>query len=126
MKCLTDFIANESNMDEDVGTVEGPSGSSAQKDVPALRLEFPAAIAGGRVAEYEISSENAAGGRFSTRICAVGGLYPRRHANFAKDVVAAVPASALPAGAGQVRVTPLDSFGNRGRSIVAVLDCWIV
>ena len=103
--------------------VKGNNGTfTAQKDVPALRLEFPAAIAGGRVAEYEISSENAAGERFSTRICAVGGLYPRRHANFAKDVVAAVPASALPAGAGQVRVTPLDSFGNRGRSIVAALD----
>ena len=86
---------------------------------PALRLSFPAATEGGVVVEYEIAASNAAGERRETRICAVGGLYPRRHGMFARPVSATVPLAALPAGALSVEVTPLDSFGNRGRPLVA-------
>ena len=92
-----------------------------QENKPAIRLEFPSATVGGQVAEYEISAENAAGKRYSTRICAVNGLYPRRHAKFAKPAYATIPAAAIPEGAATIRVTPLDSYGNRGKSIEASL-----
>ena len=85
----------------------------------ALKLSFPAATVGGPVAEYEIFAANAAGKSYTTRICAVGGLYPRKHANFAKPVNAMIPTNAIPEGAGTIRVTPLDSYGNRGRHIEA-------
>ena len=88
---------------------------------PALKLAFPAATEGGVVVEYEIAASNAAGERWDTRICAVGGLYPRRHEMFARPVSATVPLAALPAGASSVEVTPLDSFGNRGRPLVAAV-----
>ena len=91
------------------------------REVLALKLEFPAATIGGQVAEYEIAAENAVGEAYATRICAIGGLYPRRHANFAARVSAAVPVDALPSGAATVRVTPLDSYGNRGRALSATL-----
>ena len=90
-------------------------------ELPALKLSFPAATEGGVVAEYEIAASNAAGERRDTRICAVGGLYPRRHGMFARPVSATVPLAALPAGALSVEVTPLDSFGNRGRPLVAAV-----
>ena len=55
----------------------------------------------------------------AVRLCAVSGLYPRRHANFAKAVTATIPSDALPVGAETIRVTPLDSYGNRGRALEA-------
>lgn len=61
----------------------------------------------------------------AVRICAVNGLYPRRHANFAKAVTATIPADALPVGAETVRVTPLDSYGNCGRALEAKI-CFVV
>ena len=94
------------------------------KNVPpetkaALRLAFPAATVGGQVAEYEISAVGRDGAKYDTRICAVGGLYPRSHKNFAQDVTATIPADALPAGAEALSVVPLDSFGTRGRALTA-------
>lgn len=91
----------------------------ARKSVDAVRLAFPAANQGGRVAEYEIYSENAGGTAYSTRICAVGGLYPEGHPKFGAPVEAFIPASALPLGATSVRVTPLNAFGRRGAPLVA-------
>jgi hypothetical protein len=87
----------------------------------ALLLEFPAATEGGVPAEYEISADGAGGENRSTRICAVGGLYPRRHPNYSRTVTAAIPAATLPAQASVVRVTPLDAFGNRGRPLTAAV-----
>ena len=69
--------------------------------------------------QYEICAANAGGSVRAVRICALNGLYPRRHANFAKAVTATVSADALPAGIETVRVTPLDSYGNRGRALEA-------
>lgn len=92
-----------------------------KEDVAALVLEFPAATVGGIVAEYEISAGNAAGARYETRICAVGGLYPRTHGNFGKAVTAMIRTDALPSCAEKIVVTPLDSFGNRGSSISAAI-----
>ena len=98
------------------------NGVEAKKeDVAALALEFPAATVGGIVAEYEISAENAAGARYETRTCAVGGLYPKTHRNFAKAVTAMIRADALPSDAEKIAVAPLDSFGNRGRSLSAAI-----
>ena len=97
-------------------------GEIAPQEKAAVRLDFPAATVGGTVAEYEISAANAGGSVRAVRICAIGGLYPRRHANFAKAVTATIPADALPVGAETVRVTPLDSYGNRGRSLEARLS----
>ena len=88
---------------------------------PALGLAFPSATVGGHVAEYEISAVGGGGVRYDTRICAVGGLYPRSHENFAKAVGATIPLDAIPEGASTVCVTPLDSFGQAGRAIVASL-----
>ena len=92
-----------------------------QEKVAALKLEFPAATIGGQVAEYEIAAEGADGGKGFVRICAIGGLYPRKHGKFAKGVSAVVPLSSLPQGAATVTVTPLDSYGNRGRSLSAAI-----
>ena len=92
------------------------------ESVLALKLEFSAATVGGCVAEYEIACGGAGGERYVTKICAVGGFYPRRHENFAKGVDAAIPASALPAGAVEVQVTPLDSYGHRGRPLAAAIS----
>ena len=103
------------------GSKRYPSKEVAQETKAAVRLSFPAATCGGQVAEYEISAENAGGAPYSTRICAIGGLYPRRHANFAKSVTATIPADALPVGTVVVRVTPLDSYGNRGKALEAEL-----
>ena len=91
------------------------------EDIPALRLSFPAATAGGCVAEYEVSALGADGAKYDTRVCAVGGLYPRRHANFARGVVATIRADALPPGASEIKVAPLDSFGRAGRALSASL-----
>ena len=92
---------------------------------PSLRLDFPAATLGGHVAEYEIAAK---GGRrngppqnSATRICAVGGLYPRRHPRFSQPEYAIIPLDRIPAGAETIAVTPLDSFGNRGRVLEAAL-----
>ena len=93
----------------------------ASSEQPALKLKFPAATEGGCVAEYEISAASASGDRWTTRVCAISGLYPRSHANFSKGVVATVPFADIPAGAKSVCVTPLDSFGNRGRPLTASL-----
>ena len=89
---------------------------------PALGLSFPAATVGGQVAEYEISAVGNGGARYDTRICAVGGLYPRAHKNFARAVSATIPLDVIPEGASTVCVTPLDSFGQAGRALVAALD----
>ena len=89
---------------------------------PALGLSFPAATVGGQVAEYEISAVGNGGARYDTRICAVGGLYPRAHKNFARAVSATIPLDVIPEGASKVCVTPLDSFGQAGRALVAALD----
>ena len=89
--------------------------------LPVLNLEFPAATEGGRVAEYEISSRNALGDSYDTRICAIGGLFPKGHAAAAKGVSVPVALSSLPAGADSVSVTPLDSYGVRGRPLVAAI-----
>ena len=88
-------------------------------------MEFPAATVGGIVAEYEISAGNAAGARYETRICAVGGLYPRAHENFGKVVTVMIRADALPSGAEKIAVAPLDSFGNRGRSLSATVPAML-
>jgi len=88
---------------------------------PALKLTFPAATEGGVVVEYEIAASNEAGERWDTRICAVGGFFPRLHEMFARPVSATVPLAALPKGASSVEVTPLDSFGNRGCPLVAAI-----
>ena len=69
------------------------------------------------MAEYEICAVNAGGSVRAVRICAINGLYPRRHAKFAKAVTATIPADALPVGIETVRVTPLDSYGNRGKAL---------
>ena len=95
------------------------SGDIEPQEKAAIRLMFPAATVGGQVAEYEICAANAGGSVRAVRICALNGLYPRRHANFAKAVTATVSADALPAGIETVRVTPLDSYGNRGRALEA-------
>ena len=95
------------------------SGDIEPQEKAAIRLTFPAATVGGQVAEYEICAANAGGSVRAVRICAVNGLYPRRHAEFAKAVTATVSADALPAGIETVRVTPLDSYGNRGRALEA-------
>ena len=86
---------------------------------PALRLDFPAATEGGRTVEYEIAVEGDAAGRFATRICAVGGLYPPTHPKAAGPVCAILARDRFPAGAKTVSVVPLDSFGNRGRPLEA-------
>jgi len=86
---------------------------------PALKLAFPAATVGGQVAEYEISAVGTGGSRYDTRICAIGGFYPRKHANFAKGVEATIPLDVLPEGASRICVTPLDSFGTPGRPLAA-------
>ena len=52
---------------------------------------------------------------------AINGLYPKAHANFAKGVVATIAAGKFPEGAVSVRVTPLDSYGNRGKPLEATL-----
>ena len=97
-------------------------GSVTAQAKAALRLDFPAATVGGQVAEYGICAVNAGGSVRTMRICAVGGLYPRRHASFAKAVTATIPADALPVGAETVRVTPIDSYGNRGGALEAKLS----
>ena len=89
------------------------------KKKPALKLAFPAATVGGQVAEYEISAVGTGGSRYDTRICAVGGCYPRNHDKFAKGVEATIPLDSLPKGASSVSVTPLDSFGTPGRPLAA-------
>ena len=94
----------------------------ARKDVAAVLLSFPAATQGGRVAEYEIFAENAGGTTYSTRICAVGGLYPQEHPKFAEPVEASIPFSALPIGATSVRVTPLNAFGRGGAPLLADIE----
>ncbi len=98
-----------------------PSLTVPPETKPAIRLEFPSATVGGNVAEYEIAASNAAGRRYSTRICAVGGFYPRKHRKFARTEFAVIPASAIPEGATAITVTPLDSYGNRGRPLSAPL-----
>jgi predicted phosphodiesterase len=83
----------------------------------AIRFEFPPANAGGRVAEYEISAVNSGGAEARVRICATGGLYPKRHGKFSKKVFATIFTDRFPVGAETFRVTPLDSFGNAGSSL---------
>ena len=68
-----------------------------------------------------ISSANAARERYQTRICAIGGLYPREHEMFGKTVTATIRADALPSEDEKIVVTPFDSFGNRGRSLASSL-----
>ena len=97
-------------------------GDVAPQEKDAIRLDFPAATVGGQVAEYEICAANAGGSVRAVRICAINGLYPRRHAKFAKAVTATIPADALPVGVEVVRVTPLDSYGNRGRALEAKIS----
>ena len=92
---------------------------------PALSLAFPAATVGGQVAEYEISAVGGGGARYDTRICAIGGLYPRAHGNFGKAVTARIRVDALPSGAEKIAVAPLDSFGNRGRSLSATIPAML-
>jgi hypothetical protein len=87
----------------------------------AVRFVFPPANAGGRVAEYEISAVNSGGAEMRVRICATGGLYPKKHGKFSKKVVATFFADRFPVGAESFRVTPLDSFGNAGSAISC--DC---
>ena len=91
----------------------------APEEKQVLKISFPAATAGGVPAEYAIVVAGADGATHETRICAVGGLYPRSHANFAKTVEAAIPADTLPRGEVTVTVTPLDSFGNAGAALAA-------
>jgi len=69
---------------------------------PALSLVFPAAMVGGQVAEYEITAVGGGGARYDTRICAIGGLYPRAHGNFGKAVASMVRVDALPSGAEKI------------------------
>ncbi len=92
---------------------------------PALSLVFPAATVGGQVAEYEISAVGGGGARYDTRICSIGGLYPRAHGNFGKAVTARIRVDALPSGAEKIAVAPLDSFGNRGRSLSATVPAML-
>jgi hypothetical protein len=92
----------------------------AQEEKTAIRFEFPPANAAGRVAEYEISARNTGGTEARVRLCAVGGLYPKKHAKFSKNVVATVFADRFPVGAETFWVTPLDSFGNAGRALRCV------
>lgn len=91
-----------------------------------LRLTFPAATMGGQVAEYELSATNVAGERYETRVCAIGGLYPRTHGNFSKAVSMTVSVAALPKGAEKVSVAPLDSYGNKGRPLSAAIPAVLV
>ena len=88
---------------------------------PSLRLDFPAAAIDGPVIEYEIAAEGADGTHFATRICAIGALYPRKHRKFRQPEFAIIAFDRFPADAKTVRVTPLDSFGNRGRPIEAAI-----
>jgi len=97
-------------------------GDVEPQNKAAIRLDFPAATVGGQVAEYEICATNVGGSVRAVRICAINGLYPRRHAKFAKAVTATIPADALPVGVETVRVTPLDSYGNRGRALEAKMS----
>jgi predicted phosphodiesterase len=83
----------------------------------AIRFEFPPANVGGRVAEYEISAANSGGSEVRVRICATGGLYPKNHTKFSKNVVATVFADRFPVGTETFLVTPLDSFGNAGKAL---------
>ena len=92
------------------------------KERPALRFAFPAATVGGKVMRYRISGGNVGGTVRSKYICAVGGLYPRAHKNYARDVEALIPLDAFPEGATAFCVTPLDSFDNAGRPLVASLS----
>ncbi len=98
---------------------KGGAAKVPSEEKHALKLAFPAATVGGQVAEYEISAVGADGSRYDTRICAIGGLYPRKHGRFAKGVEATIPLGALPEGASSVCVTPLDSFGTPGRPLAA-------
>ena len=93
-----------------------------QESKAALFLDFPAATLGGTVAEYEISAEGLDGAHFETRTCAIGGLYPRSSPKFGKPESAVIALDRLPVGAKTVRVTPLDSFGNRGRPLESAID----
>ncbi len=99
------------------------SGSGKTKvlaqEKPAVTFAFPAATVGGKVTRYRLSGENAGGTTRAKYICAVGGLYPRTHANYAKDVTATIPLDAFPEGATRFCVTPIDAFGNAGRALVA-------
>ena len=88
---------------------------------PSLRLDFPAATLGGHLIEYEISAECATGVYFTTRICAIGGLYPPEHPRFTGPERAIIPLDRFPARAKAVAVTPLDSFGRRGQPLVAAM-----
>lgn len=81
-----------------------------------------AATLGGTIAEYEISAEGLDGAHFETRTCAIGGLYPRSSPKFGKPESAVIALDRLPVGAKTVRVTPLDSFGNRGRPLESAID----
>ena len=83
----------------------------------ALRLDFPAATEGGHVIDYEIAVEGGEGKRFEERICAIGGLYPPGHPNFAQPERAIISLDRLPDDVTTALVTPLDSFGNRGRPL---------
>ena len=55
------------------------------------------------------------------RIRAVGGLSPPGHPNSALPERAIISLDRLPAGATTAQVTPLDSFGNRGRPLSAAI-----
>lgn len=93
------------------GTVVNP------EEKTALRLDFPAATDGGHVIDYEIAVDGGEGERFEERVCAIGGLYPPGHPNSALPERAIISLDRLPAGATTAQVTPLDSFGNRGRPL---------
>jgi len=98
----------------------GGAPAIAPAKTPVVELEFPSAAKGGRVAEYEIALSSPAGWRRTTRICALDGLYPAGHAKAFVKVSAKVPVSAAAAEAGvEAVVTPLDSFGGRGRALAA-------
>lgn len=101
----------------------GGSGKNkvASQEKPALKFTFPAATVGGKVTRYRIASGNAGGTSRAKYICAVGGLYPRGHANYAKGVEATIPLDAFPKGSSKFCVTPIDSFGTAGRPLVATL-----
>jgi hypothetical protein len=92
-----------------------------KEEKAAIRFEFPPANAAGRVAEYEISAENAGGTEERVRLCAAGGFYPENHEKFSKNVVATVFVDRFPEGAETFRVTPLDSFGNAGKALSCTL-----
>ena len=89
---------------------------------PALRLDFPAATEGGHVIDYEVLVEGGEGERFEERVCAIGGLYPPGHPKSALPERAIVSLDRLPAGATKAQVTPLDSFGNRGRPLSVAIS----